>query len=212
MSNQFPLQKNTIIEIEIALPSQASPNIFQVDPTIAAGDFKIKNGAGSFVNLTNLPVVAPAGSPVVKITLTAAETNLDKVTIWASDAAGAEWADQLLTFDTSTGIWDTLFSNVTSIKAKTDNLPAQLKKNTALNGFVFKMVDDSDDPVTGLSVTSLVSKDAGAFGSTDNTVSEIASGWYAINLTANDTNANTLALEFSAVGAKTRSFSIITQS
>lgn len=212
MASQYPLRKNTIIEIEIALPSQANSNIFQIDPTIASGDFKIKDSGGVLQNLTNLPVVSPAGSPIVKITLTAAETNLDKITLWAHDQADSEWADQLITFDTATGLYDTLYSNIVSIKAKTDNLPSAIKKNTALNGFTFKMVDDNGDPATGLTITAQRSQNAGAFSSTDNSVSEISSGWYSLNLTANDTNCNTLALEFSATGAKTRSFSIVVQS
>jgi hypothetical protein len=66
---------------------------FRVNPTIAAGDFKISKDSGAFVNLANLPTVAPAGSPLVVFSLTAAEMTANRVTILGIDQAGGEWTE-----------------------------------------------------------------------------------------------------------------------
>jgi hypothetical protein len=66
---------------------------FRVNPTLAAGDFKIAKDNGALVNLTNLPVVAPAGSPLVSFSLTAAEMTATRVTILGVDQAGSEWTE-----------------------------------------------------------------------------------------------------------------------
>ncbi|KKK80765.1 hypothetical protein LCGC14_2820210, partial [marine sediment metagenome] len=42
---------------------------FVVDPSIEEGDFMVSINFGSFANLEVLPVVSPAGSEQVKITL-----------------------------------------------------------------------------------------------------------------------------------------------
>jgi hypothetical protein len=99
----------------------------------------------------------------------------------------------------------TLQTDVTTIKNKTNNLPEGIQKNTALSNFTFFMADSSDH-VTGkttLTVTGQRSKDGGAFANLDNTASiaEISNGFYKINLTANDLNADVVALRFTATGA-----------
>jgi hypothetical protein len=66
---------------------------FRVNPTIAAGDFQISKDSGAFVNLTNLPLVSPAGSPLVLFQLTAAEMTADRVTVLGVDQAGGEWSE-----------------------------------------------------------------------------------------------------------------------
>lgn len=66
---------------------------FRVNPTIAPGDFKLSKDGGAFVNLTTLPIVSPAGSPVVLFQLTAAEMTADRLTILGIDQAGTEWTE-----------------------------------------------------------------------------------------------------------------------
>lgn len=68
---------------------------FKVNPTIAAGDFKISKDFGAFANLANLPTVQPAGSTVVVFSLTATEMTADHITIQGIDQAGNEWTDFL---------------------------------------------------------------------------------------------------------------------
>lgn len=88
-----------------------------------------------------------------------------------------------------------------------------IKKNTALANFMFLMLDSADHvtPKTGLTITSQVSIDGGAFGATANSASEIGSGIYKISLANTDTNGTTLMFKFSSAGADTRYMEVITQ-
>ena len=77
------------------LTSRASGQI-QSNPTLAVGDAKVSKDGGAFANLTTLPVVTPAASTSVKVTLSDAEANADTILIVFQDAAGAEWNDQFI--------------------------------------------------------------------------------------------------------------------
>lgn len=77
----------------IGLASQADPKLLQVDPTLAAGDVKVSKDGGAEANLGTLPVVTPAASTSVKVTVSASEMDADNVTITFRDASGAEWCD-----------------------------------------------------------------------------------------------------------------------
>ncbi len=94
-------------------------------------------------------------------------------------------------------------------------VPAQIvvKKNTALAGFPFLMVDSSDHitPKTGLTITATRSLNGAAFGACANSAAELASGIYVIDLAATDLNANTVTLLFTATGADARYVTILTQ-
>jgi hypothetical protein len=79
----------------MSLVSLSTGNL-QVNPTIAAGDFKVSVGGAASANLIALPVVEPAGSVCVKVSLTAAEMGAEKITVHCKDVAGDEWAEQLL--------------------------------------------------------------------------------------------------------------------
>lgn len=86
-----------------------------------------------------------------------------------------------------------------------------IKKNAAVNGFTFLLVDSSDYPKTGATVTATRSIDGAAFAACANSVSEIGSGVYKINLAAGDLNGNVIMFLFSASGAKNRYVTIVTQ-
>lgn len=88
-----------------------------------------------------------------------------------------------------------------------------IKKNTILSSFMFLMLDSTDHitPKTGLTVSGTVSIDGAAFGALANSVTEIASGVYKVNLAAADTNGTSLMLKFTATGADARYIPIITQ-
>ena len=91
-----------------------------------------------------------------------------------------------------------------------------IQKNTALNGFPFYMALTGGavphySPATGLTITSTVSLNGGAFASTTNNATEIGNGWYQINLSASDTNGTTIALSFAGTGADTTYITITTQ-
>lgn len=92
---------NTAYTFDISLVSQADTKLFQVNPTLAAGDVKISIDDSAFANLTNLPTVSPAGGKLVKVILTAAEMNANRVNIQFVDQSGAEWCDLVLSIETS---------------------------------------------------------------------------------------------------------------
>lgn len=97
-----PPVKNEDFVFYIALKSTASPGDFQVNPTIAAGDFKIKKDSGSPTNFTTLPAVDSASEIWVKITLSATEMNADNVMLQAIDqTAVKEWEDWALSIPTT---------------------------------------------------------------------------------------------------------------
>lgn len=94
MANSNPPVKNQAHTFRIKLLDPANPGSFKINPTIAAGDFKITKDGGAEANLTNLPTVEPAGSAWVKIALTATEMNADDVGIGATDqTTPKEWDD-----------------------------------------------------------------------------------------------------------------------
>lgn len=92
MGEKYP-KKNAAHSFYVALESQGSPGLFQANPTLAAGDVKVSIDGQALTNLTTLPVVTPAGSKWVLVSLTAGEMNGDDVVVQFSDAAGAEWYD-----------------------------------------------------------------------------------------------------------------------
>ncbi len=95
-------------------------------------------------------------------------------------------------------------ASIAAIKAKTDNLPEGIKKNTALTNFEFFMADSTDHVTgkTGLTVAGAVSIDGGAFGALTNTpATEVANGIYKIDLAAADLNGTVVTLKFTSAGA-----------
>ena len=64
---------------------------FRIDPTIVAGDFKLSQESGVFVNIASLPVVSPPGSSNIKVSLSATEMDTDRLVVEALDIAGEEW-------------------------------------------------------------------------------------------------------------------------
>jgi hypothetical protein len=83
-------------------------------PTIAAGDFKVSIDGGALANLSTLPTNTPAGSGMVKITLSTSEMNGDNITVKCVDAAGAEWLPVTINIQTSTRQIDDLAYPTTS--------------------------------------------------------------------------------------------------
>ena len=134
--------------------------------------------------------------------------------------------DTELTSNHSAGSWNgatgfataanqtTMQSDVTAIKNKTDALPSQYKKGVAYSNFSTFIVlsSDSKTPGTGLSssITGQIQKDGGSFAALTNSITEIALGFYRVDLTAAEMTADTINLVFSATGADDRSMTIST--
>jgi hypothetical protein len=97
-----PPVKNEDFILYVSLESYAESGNFQNNPTIAAGDFQISKDGGAFANLTTLPVVTPASSKSLKITLSATEMNADNVLILGIDQTSPkEWADIAISIPTT---------------------------------------------------------------------------------------------------------------
>lgn len=114
---------------------------------------------------------------------------------------------------TTDGKVDTVQTDSTSIKAKTDNLPSGMAKNVAVPKFDVFMVLSSDH-VTGATektVTGTISKDGGAFTALTNSIAEVSGGMYtmASGLTQAERNANVSTLIFSANDCDDRIITII---
>lgn len=115
---------------------------------------------------------------------------------------------------TTDGKVDAVQTDATAIKAKTDNLPDGIKKNTAITAFTFLMVDSTDHVTakTGLTVAGNYSGDGGAVAALTNTgaITEISNGLYEIDLTSGELNYDNVTLIFTASGADARVITIHT--
>lgn len=108
MTTYDPPKANTEFIFYMSLISQANTKIFQDNPTIAAGDFKIALDGVDQGNLDTLPTVVAGLTSLVKVTVSAAETNGAKFTVIAKDAAGDEWCNWMRDFSTVTNQNDDL--------------------------------------------------------------------------------------------------------
>ena len=91
---------------------------------------------------------------------------------------------------------------------------AGVPKNVALPNFKFFMLlsSDGETPATGKSGTMVaeISKDGGAFSSCSNSVAEISSGVYKIDLTQSELNADIICLKFTETNCLQRTVVIKT--
>jgi hypothetical protein len=113
MATYVPAKRATEYIFYIGLVSQADTKLLQVNPTLAADDFKVSKDGGALNELSTTPTVTPAGGRMVKITLSAAEMTADNVTVVCSDNAGAEWCDLLINIQTSAAQVDDLVRSTT---------------------------------------------------------------------------------------------------
>lgn len=87
-----------------------------------------------------------------------------------------------------------------------------IKKNTALNNFSFVMTDaTTNNPKPALTVSATRRIDSGVFVSCANAVTEVANGWYNINLGASDLNGTIINFRMTATGANDLNFTVVTQ-
>ncbi len=97
---------------------------------------------------------------------------------------------------------------------KADTASGGIPKNAAFPGFEFPMVLSSDHytAATGLTVTGQRSIDGGAFANVTGTISEVGSGVYQGDLSAADTNGDTITYKFSGTAADDSIITVITRS
>lgn len=97
-----PPVKNEDFKIRIAVQDINAVGTVRVNPTIAAGDFKVDKDGGGLNNLATLPSVSPSGSVLILVELSATEMNADVVTIVGVDQTNPkEWADFVLCIPTT---------------------------------------------------------------------------------------------------------------
>lgn len=85
-------------------------------------------------------------------------------------------------------------------------------KNVGYDNFMFPMFDSSTkSPKTGLSVTADRAIDGNPFSPCSNTVAELGSGVYRINLSAGDMNGDKIMFRFTATGADDQLIEVFTQ-
>jgi len=97
-----PPVKNEAFTFYVTLTSQADTDVFQTNPTLAAGDVLVSIDGGALNPLVPLPTVSPAGGEQVEVVMTAANMNGDVMGVLFSDAAGNEWQDLYIEIFTDT--------------------------------------------------------------------------------------------------------------
>lgn len=85
-------KKNAAFTFSLPLVTAGSDD-WKLNPTLAAGDFKVSIDGGALANLATLPTNNPAGSAWVTFALSAAEMNGDRIQVQAIDQGTKEWKD-----------------------------------------------------------------------------------------------------------------------
>jgi hypothetical protein len=84
-------QRGRVYDFTLSLVSTATGQLLAAPP-LAAGDFRVSKDHGAMANLATLPTVAPAGSALVRVQLSATEMTADQVDVYAHDPDGV-WED-----------------------------------------------------------------------------------------------------------------------
>ena len=126
MATYVPAKKNTEFIFYASVVSQANTKVMQGNPTIAAGDFKVSTDGGTLGNLTTIPAVTPAGSAMIKFTLSATEMNGDNITVVGIDAAGSEWCDLVVNIHTAANQIDDIKTDTAAILVDTADMQPKL--------------------------------------------------------------------------------------
>lgn len=172
---------------------------YKTGATFAAGDAKISKDGGAFASTTNTPT--ELGNGWYQLVLTATELQAARIAISVISPAGPKvYEDQ--------AIYIEVYGNVSAeheldLDQPNVKVNSAFKKNTAYVNYMFLMVDDIDGktPKTGLTgITTQRSIDGGAFGACVNSATEVASGWYKIDMAASDLNGDEIVLRFTKVG------------
>jgi hypothetical protein len=185
------------VQTDIYFPLiDAGTNNFAVsgDYTHASGDVKVSKDGGAAATATNSPSAITMGNGAMwKLTLTATEMEAAKVVVTVIDATTKAIEDQMILIETyGSASGEHLFD--------LDSYGYPLKKGVALDNYTFVMADNSGTK-TGLTVTAERSIDGAAFASCANSVTELSSGTYTIDLSTSDLNGNIIVLKFTATNA-----------
>jgi hypothetical protein len=171
MATYVPAKRATELIFYMGLVSQSTGQ-FQANPTLAAGDVKVSKDGGALANLSTLPTVTPAGSKMVKVTLSGTEMTADNVTLVFSDAAGAEWDDCIVNIQTAANQIDDL-ATPTNITAGTITTATNV---TTVNGLAANVITAASIATGAIDADAIADNaiDAGAIAA--DAVTEIQSG------------------------------------
>ncbi len=134
--------KGVAYSFNIQLVDRSNPVDFLTSPTIATGDFQVSIDGGTLANLTNLPSNVPAGSAIVRVILTAAEMDGDKVSVIGIDAAGNAWEDVAINLDLPEGTVETVLDILEGDHTET-NIRALIKKKGTQTVLIDKKITGS---------------------------------------------------------------------
>ena len=201
-------KRATAYKFYVGLVDQANTKLLKANPTLAAGDVKVSKDGGAFANLTTLPSASPAAGAALMVDLSATEMTADNVVVQFTDAAGAEWCDQMVNIQTTARQLDDMAYPATTGRsllvdaAGAVPITTNLKKNQALANFHFLMTDSTThNPATGKTVAVTRCIDGGAFAAgTLSAVTEVSNGMYRVDFAAADLNGNVVTLRATATG------------
>ena len=210
----WPVLKNAALGFPVFVRSQADSTIFQINPTVAAGDFKIHIGNAAATALTTTPSVVVSTQAAVWVTLTAGETNADVISIVAHDAAGAEWFDGQWTFFTSSQQMADValatalatLSGVVALSTQVDALEGNVAHATAITSLAAQVSAIATNLTSGVVASNTVAASVGAVSvsaiTVGVTVTAVATGGMATaTLGAVSVSAITAAVTVTTVGA-----------
>ena len=122
----------------------AAAQNLQVNPTIAAGDWKRSIDGAALANMDTLPVVTPAGGVDIKFALSITELSGKILRIIGIDVAGTEWEDNTFTLETY-GHKDSQHPHMNRVIGKT-TITAIEQKDFALDGTTLLVTWDKTTP------------------------------------------------------------------
>lgn len=150
MASQVTPKRATAFTMFVSLVSQANLNIFQVNPTLAAGDVKVSIDGGAFANITTLPSAVPAGGASLQLDLSATEMTGDNIVVKFSDAAGAEWCDLFINIQTTAQQIDDLATPAYQLP---DSVPADGTRPTIAQALYMIIQFLTERAVSGTTMT-----------------------------------------------------------
>lgn len=127
-------KRATAYKFYVGLVDQSNTKLLKANPTLAAGDVKVSKDGGAFANLTTLPSANPASGAAIMVDLSGTEMTADNVVVQFTDAAGAEWCDQLVNIQTTARQLDDLAYPATTGRSMVVDAAGLVDANTVKLG------------------------------------------------------------------------------
>jgi hypothetical protein len=144
MPSYSPPRKNIAYVFYVSLVSQANTKIMLANPTLASGDVKVAIDDGAPANLATLPTVDADFTKRVKVELSQAEMNGDRITVIFSDASGDAWCDLTVDIATSARQIDDLAYPATSGRSTAIDASGQVTVGAIANNAITAAAINAD--------------------------------------------------------------------